>query len=317
MKKLFKPAFLLFYFLSFFSFLFFGAWLASVSGAADGQGLAGGAIVLFYGVIAAVVALVLSVVFAHRIGVRIIKILNVVLLILLLSTAAWVRYRYKTRAQPNDQEETKQEVKEPTPVAPIFYKESVNLMESDTELGMGFFFPDFFQKRKLVFYETPNFEKALGDHSHVDSLVFEQLETGLDIKHAPPWLLPEYMKLDYEIMYFKILAIGQEFIMIEANKSDGRVAYIDRSQGRVMEWTDFLLGVYSIEWLEGSNKNVHLKPFERSSLLTQDYITMHPYMRRGEWLLVDCRGPNNQSSQKGWIRWIEDGKIKISYSFLC
>jgi uncharacterized membrane protein YedE/YeeE len=51
MKKFIKPASLLFFFLSFIIFFFIGVTFAGLTNAAEGQGLAGGAIVLGYGVI--------------------------------------------------------------------------------------------------------------------------------------------------------------------------------------------------------------------------------------------------------------------------
>ena len=61
MKKLFKPASLLLYFLTILSFFLAGFLYAALTGAGKGQGLAGGAIVLGYGVLSAGVAFVISI----------------------------------------------------------------------------------------------------------------------------------------------------------------------------------------------------------------------------------------------------------------
>ena len=82
MNKLIKPASLLLYLLVILVFFMVGMTIAGVSGVADGQGLAGGAILFFYGVITAIIAFILSLFIAHnaKIGtiLKIDKILGIV-----------------------------------------------------------------------------------------------------------------------------------------------------------------------------------------------------------------------------------------------
>ena len=60
MKKLLTPTALLFYLLVLLVFFFAGTYFSAIAGLAIGQGLAGPAIVLGYGVIAAALALLAS-----------------------------------------------------------------------------------------------------------------------------------------------------------------------------------------------------------------------------------------------------------------
>ena len=89
-----KPASFLMYIMAipvfFMLGMAFGAWI----GAAEGQGLAGGAIILFYGFIAAFIGLFLMIVVAARVKqLSVIKKINIVLFILFLASAAWITYR--------------------------------------------------------------------------------------------------------------------------------------------------------------------------------------------------------------------------------
>lgn len=83
-KNTFKPASFLCYVLTLVAFFFGGMYLAAITGAAEGQGLAGGAIVLFYGLVTALIALVLAVVLATKASLKTIKLVNVILAILVL-----------------------------------------------------------------------------------------------------------------------------------------------------------------------------------------------------------------------------------------
>ena len=64
-KRLIRSSNLILYFLSILVFFIIGARLAGVSGVADGQGLAGGAIVLMYGLLSSFLALVVALIAAY------------------------------------------------------------------------------------------------------------------------------------------------------------------------------------------------------------------------------------------------------------
>lgn len=92
-RKLFRPLHLLLYFLAIADFFVLGAWITGLSGAADGQGLAGGAIVFMYGVFTAIAALVLSMFVAYRAKPSLIKTITLVLGVLFVILALLVIYR--------------------------------------------------------------------------------------------------------------------------------------------------------------------------------------------------------------------------------
>ncbi|GAA5220273.1 hypothetical protein GCM10025777_09030 [Membranihabitans marinus] len=77
----------------FYSFIL-GGFTAKWSGAVNGQGLAGGAIVLFYGLIATAVGLVFAFYIVSRSKESLIKRLNIILTVIFILIVAFYSYRY-------------------------------------------------------------------------------------------------------------------------------------------------------------------------------------------------------------------------------
>ena len=103
MKKFIKTASLLFCFLSFIIFFLIGALFAGITNAAEGQGLAGGAIVLGYGVIFAFVAFLFSLIAVYILSLKsIIKINWYLFLIILIFIGALVLRRMIQKSNKSD-----------------------------------------------------------------------------------------------------------------------------------------------------------------------------------------------------------------------
>lgn len=97
MNKLIKPACLLLYLLSILVFFFVGASGAGILGLAEGQGLAGGAIIFMYGVFVAALALISALIFGHNATIPNIIKVNKILGIVLLLFVAFFTYRIMTQ----------------------------------------------------------------------------------------------------------------------------------------------------------------------------------------------------------------------------
>lgn len=85
MKRLFKPAALLFYLLVILVFFFIGAFYAGISDAAKDQGLAGGAIVLWYALNFSFFSLIAAFFFVYHSTINTIVKANRILAFVLLS----------------------------------------------------------------------------------------------------------------------------------------------------------------------------------------------------------------------------------------
>lgn len=93
MKRYVKPSSFLFYFLTILVFFFVGVTYVIITGSAEGQGLAAGAIVIGTGVVFAFLALVLSFVALYFSSGRFVKKANLILTILLVLFIAFFIYR--------------------------------------------------------------------------------------------------------------------------------------------------------------------------------------------------------------------------------
>ena len=101
MKKLLKPASYLFYILVILLAFFTGALLAATFGAAEGQGLAGGAIILIYGAVTAFSAFAAALVLVYFIPGNIVVQLNKLLFTILVFIAVMIIMRIK-QSRRND-----------------------------------------------------------------------------------------------------------------------------------------------------------------------------------------------------------------------
>lgn len=288
--------------------MFLGMAFAGLSGAAAGQGLAGGAIVLGYGVIFAAIGLILSLVIVRQISVSNLRIANIGLLIAIIGIAifAWVRIETKKKAR-SDADRESQAVPMRMNACP----------SSPGEMGMGFFKPNVFDHPVLYVFGPPARGKTIQDLSPQDSIVFGKTEFGsTDILSAPPWLVPAHMKLDYDIFYLKVVGLTREMVECEVNAINGETRFFDRRSGQVIPWSDFLLGIHSVEWPDGGPGIVRVKPLTHASAVLTEYTFMHPVMIRGEWLQVELMNDDYDEVGKGWIRWTDREKLLVNYSLL-
>ena len=308
MKKYFKPASILLYFLVLLTFFILGTLISSVLGAAANQGLAGGAIVLGYGVITAAIAFVVAIVLAgqlqHRQIIRVNQILGALLVILVVSL--FIRFKLKQH-ESNSTGNIPVEPTHALPVKPASY--------SETQKGtgsLGFFSPDIDPGGVLHFIQNPiSGEPAVC----YDSIAFTSNHRGQsDIGYAPPWLVPEHLKLDYDVLYFQLLSVGRDFAELEVNKHTGQTAFVPREEGAIYYWPEFLLSVHSVEFEEGAEQKVYIKPLAHASLATTQFTFMRPIRIRDNWMQVELQDENYSAVGTGWIKWQNNGKILVEYS---
>ena len=91
-NKLTKPASFLLYFLSTIIFFFAGMFFVRFSGLAEGQGLAGGAIVFNYGLFFAIFALAAAIYTAYAASPKVVVLINRILLLCLIILIASFTY---------------------------------------------------------------------------------------------------------------------------------------------------------------------------------------------------------------------------------
>ncbi len=328
MRKLLKPAKLLFYLLCALVFFIVGLYVAGALGAGKNQGLAGGAIVLGYGVMFSGAAFLLSIAVAFKLPHKYVVTTNWILFGLLVIGYGVTHYRYVTRERDRDTDKTDTPK---TPSAPAenpptaMYNPSLKVglkkykgeQLSNSPLGMGFFIPNFYEHSSIYFYSIPNFEKSLMEHSVVDSMTFVRNKYNqFEIMTAPPWLNPDILKLDYDLLYFNIRSVSEEFVEVVVNTTDGRTSFLSRTSGTIMYWPDFLLKVHSIEYPPESNEMVRVRPFETSGAVNLSYDFMKPLQVQGNWIKVLLLDQDYNKLGKGWIRWKDGKELLIRFNLL-
>ncbi|MBX2990373.1 MAG: hypothetical protein KF749_04295 [Bacteroidetes bacterium] len=183
-------------------------------------------------------------------------------------------------------------------------------------MGLGMAVPKFYDNRVVYFYGNPNLEKPVSDHMPTDSLVFERRETGFEITSAPPWFVPAHLKLDYDILFLRVVSIHSDFVEVIVNELNGHTAFMDRFKSDLRYWPEFLLTINSVEPLFPQDYPVRIKPLSHASLVSTRYAFLKPLRISSQWMEVELLDENFQPQGKGWIQWQENGKILITYSLL-
>ncbi len=317
--KLFRPVSLLLYFLTtLFSFVA-GVLYASKTGVGKGQGLGGVADVFEVGAIFAIVAFVASVFMASYLKREVIVKTNYILVIVVTIAVGIGRFMSLERKEDPVKESPK---KTTAPAAALLPKppsgaENTITRDRKTPMGLGFFKPDFSNNPVLYLYGNPNFEKSVLEHVPTDSIIFKRLERGsFVITYAPPWLLPDHLKLDYGFLYFRILSISGDFVKVIANTHSQRITYVSRVTGDILYWPDFLLGINSVEFVNGREQTIRNKPSHQAGEVNSKFQFMKPLQIKDDWMMVRLVDDKYKTVNIGWIQWKKDGELLITCSLL-
>ena len=296
-------------------FFAIGLYFAALVEAGKSQGLAGGAIVLGYGVLFGGAAFVSSFFIAYHVKHKLVVRFNWILLLLLIIAYGITHYRYLERK--NEQDSPPNLNKKPTtePTAMVYSLTHQTIISEDRKMGIGFFIPNFYENSTLYLYGGVNLEKGLTEHTPQDSIVFTLDENqNFTTRYAPPYLLPAQLKLDYGVLHFKALGIGHEFIKIETNAIDNRIAYLDKNSGRFLAWPEYILSMNSVEPIDSATQPIRVKPLDYAGEVHATYNFIAPLLVEGDWLYGILLADNRTETGKGWIRWRKDGKLLITYS---
>ena len=129
-------------------------------------------------------------------------------------------------------------------------------------------------------------------------------------------MVPQHLKLDYDLLYFKVISVTDEFVEIEVNSQNNQTAFVDKSSGVLSYWPDFFLRVNSIAFLNPKGQTVYVKPLDHAGEVYQPYSFMKPLLVKQEWMYVSLLADNFDAVGKGWIKWKEGENLLITYSLL-
>ncbi|MEB2777203.1 hypothetical protein SYJ56_17945 [Algoriphagus sp. D3-2-R+10] len=315
MNKYIKPSSLAFYLLLFMVFFIIGAAAAGLSGVAKNQGLAGGAIVLGYGLITALGGIVLAILVISKASIDKIKKANWIILLILLLLLAFLSFRYKSKTEVPEEATTPPPPK--TITTPVKFISKKTIEPAFLTIGLGLFTPNYYERDVLYFYAVQNFDKPIEDNPKLDSITFARTEHGdFTIKTAPPWLEPEHMKLDYGILYFKIIRIGKDYILIEGNSTKKLTYYVSKWSGDIILWPEFILSTFMLEFPEGKTQPVKIKPQDNASAIQNTSPFMRAISIQDFWVEVETLDDQWKPIGKGWIKWRDESGLLVQYSLL-
>lgn len=327
-SKIFKGYSILFYVLMMIASFFTGLSYAGLVGAGKHQGLAGATIVLGYGVVAAFIGLIVAIFIVYKSKRKIVFWLNIVLTVIILGFWGYFRVKYKGKQKARALEkENTEKIKKPkstTPSSPAYSETTSKPMamlfkkqEGKTNLGLGMFIPNLSEQSTLYFYGSPNLKKSRLEHLPIDSITFKKSQYGgHEISTAPPWLMPEHLKLDYDMFYFKVKSVTQDFVEVHVNTLTDRTSFVDRYQGKIAYWPEFLLGVHSVELLKPEGQFIYIKPLDHAGKVSVPYSFMKPMRISANWMYVELINDGFKTVGNGWVKWIKDGNLLIRYNLL-
>ena len=281
------------------------------------SGLAGGATVLGYGVIGGIIALTLAIIFVKKIEPKLLKKITIFLLILNLIPLIWIIYKFNTNRSIEDPVPQRRTVTPTLMLSSLSFSNISKKQNENFDMGLGMVKPNFYKKRILYFY-SPNLEKDVSEHLPYDSLVFKETDNNqYSISYAPPWFYPEHLKMDYEILYLKILTLSRDWIQVEVNKQTQLSSWLSVSDVQILLWPDFLLSVFDVEIIDQTNNPLRIKPLLHASTIPQKkYSYLSPIMVKESWLKVRLLDNDYTKVGEAWLRWHDGNKLLIRYSLL-
>lgn len=291
----------------------------------SGDGLAGAATAAMSGLFGAVVGLILAIVLLKKLSEKV-KLLLVVGLVL-ISVVLWgvFHYQYKQRQLEKQQEnvglfgDVTHNTATTTPVAMAIKQESTVSnslrLKDGTKMGIGVVSIAPSAGKALRFYSKPEHFDLPETHSPADSLTFKAAQHYVDIATAPPWFVPHYMKLDYEILQLVAVTVRKNWIEVIVNKTNGQTAWVYKKDVGFSFWPEFLLNVHSVELLNPADFPPRIKPMDHASPVSNVDLNsfFHPVAIKDDWLQVH---PDKEVDHDIWIRWKRDGILLVSYSLL-
>ncbi|MCF8277253.1 MAG: hypothetical protein K9J17_11015 [Flavobacteriales bacterium] len=290
-----------------------------------GDGLAGAATAAMLGFFGVGIGLAISIVLMRKLNEKAKLITTIVLT--LFSVILWgiFHYQFKQRQKEKQQEnvglfgenrrngmanEPIAMATKPAPSAPLLLK-----LADGTEMGIGLVSISPEDGKVLRFYSKPKHFELPENLKSIDSLTFKAGQHYVDIATAPPWFVPQYMKLDYGILQLVAVTVQQNWIEVIVNRSNGQTSWIYRQDVGYSTWSEFLLTVHSVELLNPSDFPPRIKPMDHASpdeSVDANGI-FYPISVKDDWLQVH---PDKEVDHDIWVRWKRDGILLVRYSLL-
>ena len=73
----------------------------------------------------------------------------------------------------------------------------------------------------LCFYAMPGIDESPGDRPPVATVTFGPGQPSVEIAEAPPWPVPEHLKMDYEPFHLRVVTLSREWLEVVGNSRTG------------------------------------------------------------------------------------------------
>ncbi|MBX2874217.1 MAG: hypothetical protein KTR30_19010 [Saprospiraceae bacterium] len=273
-------------------------------------GLAGGAMVLFYGLFGLIIGMIGSIAIRNKLPLKFLQISNAIFGLFLIFCGFRIDQQMAaSKAKVERERERYKHLKPTAQAVPIGDQEEMSIGIAQVHLK---------EDRPIYFYAKPEMGQLADQLTPIDSITFKGSPNGIEIATAPPWLVPERLKLDYQIFHFLVIAQNRSFMQVVVNSTNGQTAWMDKSQLSYQDWSSFLLAVYAIQPLDWDNNPLRSKPLTHASPLLEidsGYI-LQPLTIEGNWIEVKILDQHHQTTGRAWLRWRSDTELLISYELL-
>jgi hypothetical protein len=299
-----------------------GGTIAKYFFVSPGDGLAGAGTAAMLGFLGAGIGLILSIILLRKLEEKARSILAAVLFVaaLLLWVIFYQQYKQRQEERERENAELFGDRKPSTEVAPAiaetFPAESSELRLADgTEMGIGMVTVSPEIGKTLRFYSKQQHYELPENVQAIDSLTFKDSRHFVDIATAPPWFVPQYMKLDYGFLQMIAITVQKDWVEVIVNKTNGQTSWVYRPDVSYATWSDFLLNVQSVELLNPTDFPPRIKPMDHASpdeSVNANGI-FYPVSVKDDWLQVH---PDKEVDHDIWVRWKRDGILLVKYSML-
>lgn len=274
-----------------------GGLLASLS-IQHPSGLAGAGIAAFYALFGGFIGLVISIILLLKASVRAIAITILLAgIIAFISIFILIRNKKARKAQRK-----------------MAHVSFASFQDGNNEMGLGMAQPNFYQNEVVYFYR-PNLEKAVNEHLPIDSLVFSRSELGHELTYAPSWFYPVHLKMDYEILFLKVISQTKDWVQVIVNEQTQMKAWLSKHDVKIVQWPDFILATSSVKPID-EYVTLKVKPLDHAGDLSKKGSFYRAIEVRNEWLRVEILDEKFKKQGMGWLRWRKNGKLLITYDLL-
>jgi hypothetical protein len=166
----------------------------------------------------------------------------------------------------------------------------------------------------LRFYRHPGVGETPDTYPPADIVTFGAGQPSVDIAEAPPWLVPEHLKMDYEIFHLRVVTLSAGWLEVIGNSTTGETYWVDRSEVEFVSWYEFLLSTPSIEAFDANANPIRARPLDAAPILSTARAALPPLAVQGDWLKVATGHLADRIQPEGWIRWRRGDRLLVTYN---